>query len=146
MAVVVFDKVAFLARYPEFVATDALYPSPADIITASFNEACVILDNRDCSRVPVPPRDTLLNMLTAHIVAIYFGIDGKPPSRAVGRVASAGQGSVNVSLAMGPATDQKAWYEQTIYGASYWRASMGYRSMLIVPPCPAPEQIYLQEG
>lgn len=144
MTVVVFDQVAFLTRYPEFTATLALYPTAAQ---SCFNEAgAVYLDNRDCGRVPVPPRDTLLNMLTAHLLALYFGINGQPPSRAVGRVASAGQGSVNVSMGMGPANDQKAWYEQTMYGAAYWRASMGYRLAMIVPAPSDASIIYYREG
>ncbi len=143
MTVVAFNTTTFQQRYPEFVATITANPGCDQ---QCFNEACVYLDNRDQSRVPVPPRDTFLNMLTAHIMALYFGINGQPPSRAVGRVASAGQGSVNVSLQMGPATDQKAWYEQTMYGASYWRASMGYRSMMPVPAPSDPTQYFLREG
>jgi hypothetical protein len=145
MAVVKFDEADFLNEYPEFTATVALYPSN-NIAQRCFNQATLYLDNRDCSRVPIPPRKDLLNMLTAHILCIRFGVRGKPPSGAVGRVASAGQGSVNVSLEMGPATDQKAWYEQTPYGAAYWRASMAYRSAMYVPPCQEPVEIFLREG
>jgi hypothetical protein len=129
----VFDQVAFLGRYPEFVATLAIAGNDQAAVNC-FNEACVYLDNTDSSRVPDPPRSTLLNMLTAHILALYFGVNGKQPSRAVGRVSSGAEGSINVSLEMGASSSQKAWYEQTMYGASYWRASMGFRSALYVPP------------
>lgn len=141
MTVVVFNEPAFLQRYPEFTATAALYQD-VDILQQCFNEATVFLDNRDCSLVPVPPRDTLLNMLTAHICALYFGIGGQPPSRAVGTIGSAGEGSVNVSLKTMPLNDQNAWYMQTMYGASYWRASASYRTGFYVPPDPPPVHVF----
>ena len=131
MAVVAFNQAAFIDRYPEFAATLANHPTSA---VNSFAEACVYLDNTDYSRVPVPPRTTLLNMITAHIMCLYFGINGNPPNRMVGRIASAGEGSVNVSSEMGPATASSAWYMQTQYGAAYWRASMPWRSARYVPP------------
>jgi hypothetical protein len=131
MAVVVFDQAAFLDRYPEFAATIGNYPRAA---VNAFDEACLYLNNTDSSRVPEPPRSILLNMLTAHIVALSYGVNGKAVSGLVGRITSAGEGSVNVSADMGPSTSQKAWYEQTQYGASYWRASAVYRTAIYVPP------------
>lgn len=145
MAVVTFNKAAFLARYPEFNATVALYTT-ADIAQMCFDEAGLYCDNRDCSRIPIPPRDTLLNMMTAHIMALNFGVNGQPATQAVGRVSSAGEGSVNVSLEMGTPTNDKAWYMQTKYGAAFWQASKGYRSALYIPPDDSPTQIFLREG
>lgn len=131
MAVVVFDKCKFLDRYPEFNPTVAAYATSAE---NCFTEATLFLNNTDTSRIPVETRALLLNMLTAHIMALNFGINGQGASALVGRIASAGEGSVNVSTDMGPSTSQKAWYEQTKYGAAYWRASMPYRSATYVPP------------
>lgn len=141
---VVFDQNAFLARYPEFKATLAVVDNE-NAAQSCFDEACVFLDNGPSSLVPDPPRSVLLNMLTAHILALYFGVGGKKPARAVGRIRSAGEGSVNVSLDMGPSTGQKAWYEQTMYGASYWRASMGYRLAAYVPPPSPPQAVIFRE-
>lgn len=143
MAVVVFDQAAFLDRYPEFKATVTAYPTS---VQNCFNEACIYLNNTDSSRVPDPPRGTLLNMLTAHITALGYGINGQPPSRTVGRISSAGEGSVNVSLDNGPATASSAWYMQTPYGAAYWRASMAFRSARYIPPSCAPQTYFPQEG
>lgn len=131
MAIVVFDKCKFLDRYPEFIPTVAANATSAE---NCFEEATLFLDNTNSSRIPAPTRVLLLNMLTAHIMAINFGINGQGASALVGRIASAGEGSVNVSADMGPATSQKAWYEQTKYGAAYWRASMAYRSATFIPP------------
>lgn len=131
MAIVVFDKCKFLDRYPEFIPTVAANATSAE---NCFEEATLFLNNTNSSRIPVETRVLLLNMLTAHIMAINFGINGQGASSLVGRIASAGEGSVNVSTDMGPSTSQKAWYEQTKYGAAYWRASMAYRSATYIAP------------
>lgn len=131
MAVVAFVQASFLEEYPEFVPTIANYPTAAKVC---FANACLYLDNTETSRVPDPPRGALLMMLTAHILTLRFGVNGKVPSGLVGRVASAGEGSVNVSADMGPTTASSAWYQQTQYGASYWRASAPYRRAIYVPP------------
>lgn len=131
MAIVVFNQVKFLQRYPEFAATVAAYPTSAQ---DSFDEACIYLDNTDASLVPDPPRTLLLNMLTAHVLFLGYGANGQAAPQTVGRVSNAGEGSVSVGLDMGPVSDQMAWYNQTKYGAAYWRASSAYRSAFYIPP------------
>lgn len=136
MAIVVFDQVKFLQRYPEFAPTVAAYPTSAQ---DCFDEACLYLLNTDASIVPAPsPRTQLLNMLTAHILFLNFGANGQAAPQTVGRISNAGEGSVSVGLDMGPTTDQEAWYNQTKYGAAYWRASAAYRSAYYFPPTPRP--------
>ena len=131
MAIVKFDQASFLADYPEFAATVTAVPTSAQ---ACFKRACFYLDNTDRSRVPDPPRTDLLNLLVAHCLQLFFGVNGEPPSGGVGRVASAGEGSVNATFDMGTTTPDQAWYNQTQYGASYWQAVAPYRTAFYVAP------------
>lgn len=126
--VVTFDAAAFKARYPEFtsVADDAL--------TAYFAEACLYLSNADTSRVSdIGERGLLLNMIVAHLSALYSGANGADPSGLVGRIDQASEGAVSVHADMGAVPNTAAWYMQTKYGASYWSATAKYRQMQYVP-------------
>lgn len=119
--IVAFDSVAFLVRYPEFAAMSS------GVLNMYFNEATIYLDNTINSVVPdVTIRAVYLNMLTAHIAQINN--NGKPPG-VVGRVASAGEGSVNATLVYAAPTGSRAWFDQTPYGASYWQVTRSYRTM-----------------
>lgn len=122
MAVVIFDPVAFKARYPEFSAV-------ADpTLQAYFNEATLYLSNRDCSPVQnVTRRALMLNMLTAHVgqLAGALSADGSPPP--VGRVSQAAEGSVSAGLEYN-APGTAAWFSQTPYGAAFWQATSSLRS------------------
>ncbi|EDJ4876599.1 DUF4054 domain-containing protein, partial [Salmonella enterica] len=51
----------------------------------------------------------------------------------VGRITSASQGSVSVSVDNSGSNDASWWYLQTPYGADYWQATAPYRSMEYVP-------------
>ena len=128
MAIVVFDISAFRARYPEFASvTD-------DLLNAYFAEATVYLNNTDCSPVSdVAIRAVYLNMLVAHIAAMSSGVNGQKPTGLVGRVASASEGSVSVSLADVPSNSASWWYLQTPYGAACWQSTAAYRTARYVP-------------
>jgi len=128
MAIVVFDVAAFRERYPEFdTVSDSL-------LNAYFVEATVYLDNTDCSVVTDPViRAVYLNMLVAHFAALNSGVNGQAPSGLVGRVASASEGSVSVSLGEVPSSGASWWYLQTPYGAAYWQATAAYRTARYVP-------------
>ena len=141
MAVVIFDQARFLDRYPEFKKTLTKYPTSA---VNCFSEAELFLDNSNGGRVPVPPRDLFLNMITAHIMVLNYGRDGQKPSGVVGRIKSAGQGSVNVQAEMDSPAGSQAWWNQTQYGASYWQASKPYKLAFYVPP-PGRGQFFLNE-
>ena len=127
MPSVIFEVAGFRARYPEFSSVSDV------LVSASFDEATMYLDNSETSIVPVIPRATLLNMLTAHVAALNFGVGGQAPNALVGRIASASEGSVSVSADMGPTTGSNAWFLQTKYGAAFWQASARYRTMRYVP-------------
>lgn len=129
MAVVVFDPVGFVARYPEFSAVSA------PVLGMYFSEATIYLDNTDNSRVSDPgQRAVLLNMLTAHVAALNgSGVNGNGASGMVGRISSAGEGSVNASAEYAaPANGTQAYFYQTPYGAAYWAAIGRYRTMQYV--------------
>ena len=96
-----------------------------------FDMACLYLDNSPCSFVPVPPRATILYMMTSHIATIM-----DPNNPLVGRINQASEGSVSVSVDM-PAPMSAAWFNMTKYGAMAWQALTPYRSGLyIAPPQP----------
>lgn len=75
----------------------------------------------------------LMNLMAAHITQLFFGANGAGASPLVGRIASAGEGSVNVSVDM-PSTPANSWYMQTPYGAAYWQLMAPFRSFVYMPP------------
>lgn len=121
MPAVVFDPVAFKARYPEFAAV----ANPA--LQLCFDEAGFYLSNANNSPVQnVTRRAVLLNMLTAHIAFIggKLSADGMP--RPVGRTSNASEGSVSAGFEyLTPGTH--AWFTQSQYGAAYWQATSSLR-------------------
>ena len=129
MTAVVFNPVAFKARYPEFSAVANA------TLGAYFTEATMYLSNADNSPVQnITRRAILLNMITAHVAALggALSADGRPLP--VGRVSQASEGSVSAGLEyMAPGT--QAWYVQTQYGAAFWQATSSLRSFRY-QPCP----------
>lgn len=126
MPSVVFDSVAFVARYPEFAAVNGT------VLGMYFTEATMYLDNSDTSRVTdLGQRSILLNMLTAHVAALNgSGVNGNGSPGMVGRINSATEGSVTASAEYAPpANGTQAWYQQTQYGVAYWTATGRYRTM-----------------
>ena len=119
-----FNYDTWVTRYPEFVGV------PEPLAQMYFDEAGLYFAN--CGwPASLPQAPTLLNMLTAHIAQLNAPLGDQPSPQTVGRVASAGQGSVNVSLDMGSAdagSPSQAWYMQTKYGAAYWAATAQFRT------------------
>lgn len=122
MAVVVFDPAAFKLAYPQFAAvSDAA-------LTNYFNLATLYLSNDDCSVVQdIPKRTTLLWLLTAHIAFLSGALNPAGTPGLVGRVSSATEGSVSVSVDF-PSNPNGAWFQQSSWGAMYWQAVLPYRS------------------
>jgi hypothetical protein len=116
---IVFDYGAWVGRYQEFSGV------PPELAQQYFNEAGLYFANCGWTAA-LPEAPMLLNMLTAHIAKLNAPLGGKPSEQAVGRISSAGQGSVNVQLDMGDAnagSPSQAWYMQTKYGSAYWYAT-----------------------
>lgn len=90
-----------------------------------FDQAqATLLDNSDASPVQnVTTRGWLFNLLVAHLAALdaRSAQAGAAGGGMLGRVASASEGSVSVSMADYPVGSGK-WFEQTQYGAEYWQA------------------------
>lgn len=126
---------AFIARYPEFASPGGAQPVSSDLYSAFFNEATLYQANNGAG--PICDQGvaiTLLNMLVAHIASLNApAASGAAAPNTVGRVASAGEGSVNVSLenSYPPGTPQ--WYQQTKYGAAWWAATAQFRTMRYRP-------------
>lgn len=124
MSVVAFNYTTWALRYPEFSDIDP------GLVALYFSEATLYCDNTDCSPVPYQPgnRDTLLNMVTAHIAALNSGANGQGASPLVGRVAGASEGSVSVSTQLDLPAGSSQWWAQTRYGFAFWQATAQYRT------------------
>ncbi|AOA58325.1 DUF4054 domain-containing protein [Acinetobacter larvae] len=122
--VVVFDKDKFRQLYPKLDFNDAQ-------LDMFFLEATMLLNNTPCSCVKsLVERELLLFLLVAHLATLQARLDSG--NEAVGRVGSASEGSVSVSMDYGQTTPGEKWYVQTPYGAKYWQLTARYRSALYV--------------
>jgi hypothetical protein len=128
MAVALFNLATFLGRYPEFTAVNAANPNR---LPALFLEAGLYLSNCDSSPVQnITRRGMLLNMLTAHISFLAGDLSADGQARPVGRVSQAAEGSVSASFEGVPPTPGTGeWYQQSQYGAAFWQATAGRRTM-----------------
>lgn len=125
---VIFDPAAFVLRFPEFAAYNS---ANTGALQRFFDEAALLLKNDYTSIVKDPgERSILLNLLAAHIAtlsgAIAPGGSGSTAGQ-VGRVATASEGSVSVSLDAGTVYASQAWFMATQYGAMYWQLTSRYR-------------------
>jgi recombinational DNA repair protein RecR len=110
---------------------------PADTLAAYFNESTLVLDNTDASMVQqIEQRTPLLWLLTAHLAALYSGVNGQAPAQLVGRINNASEGSVSVATDYGTQPATAAYYLQTKYGAQYWQMTASIRAMQYVPGFP----------
>src|SRR5690625_4536430 len=120
--VVVFDPAEFRTLYPTIQATD-------EQLTMFFIMAEGFLDNSECSVVKnLATRKIMLYLLVAHIATLNHQTESG--NAVVGRVASASEGTVSISLDYGTMGNNERWYLQTPYGATYWQMTKRYRSML----------------
>lgn len=128
-AIATFSYAAFQARYPEFAAV------PAATVEQYFAEAGLYWRNDGTGPVStVASQAILMNMLTAHIAALYSQAQGDPspgaakdPNTPVGAITSASEGSVSVSVQAEYAPGTVQWFKQTKYGLSFWTATTPYR-------------------
>lgn len=124
---ITFSYEAWVARYPEFSGV------PQTAAQGYFDEATIYLRNDGTSPISTTALQAmLLNMLTAHIAALYAAQSQRNGGGApglVGRISDAAEGSVSVSTDMGAEQPgSAAWFQQTPYGASYWQATAQYRT------------------
>lgn len=133
MAIATFDYATWSIRYPELAPNVS-----AALAELYFIEAGIYLDNSEASPIiDVALRRVMLNALVAHIASLN-GMGPGGASGLVGRVSSATEGSVSVSVADYHTPGSAAWYAQTAYGAAYWAMTAPYRNFAYVPgPIPA---------
>lgn len=122
MAAVEFSPARFRERRPQF--DEERFPDAA--LERAFEEACLLLDNGPASPVPYDPergvldRERLLELLVCHLATL-----GARPLEQGGPVTSVTEGSVSVSYRV-PGDGEGAFFRQTSYGETYWRAARGY--------------------
>ena len=122
--IVVFDLPKFRSLYSNLKSTD-------DQLNWYFVEATMLLNNTEKSCVKsLAEREVLLFLLVAHFAVLQQRVEGD--NEVVGRVSSASQGSVSVTLDNGQTTLSDKWYQQTPYGSKYWALTSKYRSFLYV--------------
>ena len=138
--VAVWNSGLFLARYPEFTTS---YNNNSGLYESLFVEAGFYLSNCPTSPVQnVPKRLLLLNMLVAHIAFLGGALNADGQARPVGRISSAGEGSVNASFEFAPPTPgTAAWFNQSQYGAAFWAATSNLRSIRYSAGCNPPWRI-----
>ena len=127
--IVTFDPTAFRTAFPAFASiSDA-------ILNGNFTYATLLLNNSCCSVVKdAPTRAQLLNLIVAHITSLLNGANAQPPQGVVGRIANASEGSVSVGTEMLTLSESAAYWNQTPWGAMYWRMTAQYRAATYIPP------------
>jgi len=131
---VTFDYGTWITRYPQFSCS--VTKQQASLL---FDEATLYLNNDMWPTCSGAKRLVLFGMLVAHIAelnarAVRAGVG----SAMTGQVNNASEGSVSIGLQPLGATGAgdspgAAWYNQTPYGAAFWRATSGYRMARYIP-------------
>jgi hypothetical protein len=128
--IVQFNYTLFGQLYPEL----AYLTQPQ--ATNYFSTATTVHRNDGGGPVNDPTQQlSLLNMLTAHIAALFAPpATGGSATSLVGRISNAAEGSVSVAAAYSSnVSQQMAWFIQTKYGALYWTVTAPYRTMRYRP-------------
>lgn len=129
--VVAFDPTAFKAAFPEFSTV------PDAALNMNFQFATMQVNNTCKSAIcDAALRETLLNLVVAHITQLRNGINGQPATGAVGRVSYAMEGSVMTTIDMGTISYGQAYWMQTQFGALFWNSTAFVRQMRYIPAPP----------
>lgn len=123
-----FDYSKFVTRYPELASLSE------DLLKVYWTEAQIYHRNDGGGPVEhLGTQELLLFMVTAHIALRNAVINGQVPSSLVGRLNSASEGSVSVSVDLTALPGSAAFFTQTKYGFDYWQATASYRTMRYMP-------------
>ncbi len=116
----VFDLPLWRVRFPVFSGV------PDELVQAIRLEVPLYFNPEN---VPADQQTPLYNLALAHLVSLSAPIAGSAASQGlVGRVTTASEGSVSVSLDAGPATSAtQAFWLQTTYGQLFWTMTAQYR-------------------
>lgn len=125
------NYMAFTTRYAEFASPGGTQPVSADLYALYFNEATLYQANNGAG--PICDSNvalTLMQQLIAHIASLNTpSASGDVAPNVVGRISSAGEGSVNISTENQYPAGTPQWYQQTKYGAAWWAATARFRTM-----------------
>lgn len=138
-AVVGFDYASWLALFPEFA-----YVNQAQALL--YFDLATIAHRNDIDGfvADAVTQSRLLNIVTAHIAALFATKNGSEPANPlVGRITNASEGSVSVGTDYGPVSASEAWWVQTRYGAMYWMMVAPYRSATYIP---GPQRVFDSGG
>ena len=122
-AVITFSYANWIAAFPQFSATVTESAATLTIIPIAQN-ICRIDGGSPVEDASV--LTALFNMLVSHIAQLLYGSSTQALSPIVGRVSNATEGSVSVGTDYGVQPASAAWYNQTQYGATYWKMIQGY--------------------
>ena len=125
-----FDASAFAALFPTITI------SANQLTTLVLPVAELYCRNDGGGPVSTAATQTsLLNLMVAHVATLMFPPLASPAGSVpgVGRVASASQGSVSVSLEF-PQNPNDAWFNQTAFGSAFRAATASYRTARYLPP------------
>jgi hypothetical protein len=125
---VTFNYAEWIAQYPMFNVAPTI---TTELVAQNYFNMAGMLYLRNDGSGPIsnPERQKfLLYLLTCHLAALITGYGGQAPSGLVGRVSSASEGSVSVSVDF-PSSPNGAWFNMTPWGALYWQATASLRTM-----------------
>ena len=129
-AVVAFDYdvwTRWSAAYPEFSNIDQ------GQATGFWAQAGLYHNNTGTAPVAdAGQQEALMGLLTAHIAFLRVGTAGNPSPASqglAGRVSSASQGSVSISMDAAGVPGTAVWFASSSWGLSYWQAMAAYRTM-----------------
>lgn len=123
-AAVTFDYDAWIEAFPMFASGQPQYTTQA-MAQGYFDRASLYWRNDGTSPTQsAAVQLQLMWLLTAHLAALY---SNRPANMPVGRLASAGEGSVNASYDY-PSNPSAAWFNQTQFGAEFWQATASWRT------------------
>ena len=135
----------------------AAYPAFAGRVSAGqaegfFQLAELILNNTGSSPVRnMKKRRTLLWLLVAHQAQLFASdatasasdpAAGSPAAPPVGRISSATQGTVSITLDGNALPRQAGWFSQTQYGLMFWQATASLRQMRFLPGQSHPARLW----
>lgn len=96
-------------------------------------------------------QQNVVDFTAAHLVSLFVSpywpmtaAAGQQPSQIVGRIASAGTGSVNVSTQNDYRPGSAQWWQQTRFGSLVWEMTALYRTATYVPFGRSPGWPYFQ--
>lgn len=137
----------WLAAYPAFAGRVS-----AEQAESFFQLAELILNNTGSSPVrDMTRRRILLWLLVAHQAQLFAtdgtvqpgsSATGSPTAPPVGRISSATQGAVSITLDGSALPRQAGWFSQTQYGLMFWQATAPYRQMRFLPGQSHPARLW----